>query len=140
MKPFDGIITELRDDQRCAVNMIHADQSAARCTRHRKHVEQDTDHTDEHGHRAPVLVSQSTIAEALAIEQEADAARSRAELADRISAHLEVVARRSAGSADVTVLLNALSRISLLADVKAVIDPADVTAAIAAAFEQDGWR
>jgi hypothetical protein len=47
----------------CAVPMLHRDQSEAPCLLARGHQEQDTDHVDEHGCTAPVLVHQSSIEE-----------------------------------------------------------------------------
>lgn len=49
---------------RCQVDMIHADDTAERCVWHKDHLLDDSDHVDEHGHRAAVLVHQSTIDEA----------------------------------------------------------------------------
>jgi len=50
---------------RCKVSLIliHEDTTEARCVTHRDHQLDDTDHIDEHGHHAPVLVRQSTIEE-----------------------------------------------------------------------------
>ena len=55
--------TPVPDSARCMVGMIHADRSKARCILHRDHQRADTDHVDEHGHHALVLVHQSTIEE-----------------------------------------------------------------------------
>lgn len=53
------------DGARCMVNLIHADEPEARCTRHRDHQQNaDSDHVDEHGCTAHVLVHQSSIEEA----------------------------------------------------------------------------
>lgn len=50
-------------ETRCLVNLIHKDKSEARCIRHPEHQREDTDHIDEHGCHAPVLVTQATIKE-----------------------------------------------------------------------------
>jgi hypothetical protein len=50
------------------VNMVHPDETKERCVRHQDHVLHDTDHIDVHGHRAPVLVHQSTIEQARALQ------------------------------------------------------------------------
>lgn len=61
---------------RCLVNMVHPDKSEARCVLHKDHQEDDTDHLDEHGHTAHVLVHQSTIREVRAVSE----ARERGEI------------------------------------------------------------
>lgn len=53
---------------RCRVHLIHEDKSEARCVLPQKHLLDDSDHEDEHGHHAPVLVHQSTIREVQAIQ------------------------------------------------------------------------
>lgn len=56
------------DEQRCQVNMIHQGMAAQlefRCVLIRDHyvIDEDSDHIDEHGCHAQVLVSQATIRE-----------------------------------------------------------------------------
>lgn len=58
---------------RCQVNLIHADKSEAQCVLPKKHLLDDTDHMDDHGHLAPVLVHQSTIREVKAVQDARDA-------------------------------------------------------------------
>lgn len=48
-------------DDRCLVELVHPDETRARCILDPQHVQDDSDHQDEHGHRAPVLVHQSTV-------------------------------------------------------------------------------
>jgi hypothetical protein len=56
----------------CGTRMIHPDKTAGHCILTKDHeVEvEDSDHMDEHGHRAPVLVHQSTIREATRVAAE----------------------------------------------------------------------
>ena len=59
---------------RCQVDLIHpGDDSKSQCTLPKAHLLDDTDHVDEHGHRAPVLVHQSTIRAVQAIQDARDA-------------------------------------------------------------------
>lgn len=58
---------------RCAGRLIHRDKSESQCVLPRAHLLDDSDHQDEHGCRAPVLVSQSTIREVQAIQDARDA-------------------------------------------------------------------
>lgn len=51
------------DGKRCQVDLIHEDKSAARCILPRTHLLDDSDHVDEHGHHAKVLVTQATLRE-----------------------------------------------------------------------------
>jgi hypothetical protein len=46
-----------------------------RCVLPKAHTEQDTDHLDEHGHTAPVLVLQASIAEAARVSRARGAAQ-----------------------------------------------------------------
>jgi hypothetical protein len=48
---------------RCHVHLIHADKSEDRCVLAQDHLTDDLPHVDSHGHRAPVLISQSTLDE-----------------------------------------------------------------------------
>jgi hypothetical protein len=48
---------------RCPTPMVHRDQSRARCVLPVSHLLDDSDHQDEHGCTAPVLIHQSTIRE-----------------------------------------------------------------------------
>ena len=59
-------IREERGD-RCPTPMQHQDGQIAQCTLDRSHALDDSDHVDEHGHTAPVLVSQATIREVEAV-------------------------------------------------------------------------
>lgn len=52
---------------RCQVHLIHEDKSESRCVLAKAHLLDDSDHQDEHGHHAPVLVHQSTIREVQAV-------------------------------------------------------------------------
>lgn len=47
----------------CRVYLIHPDKSQSRCLLDADHLLDDSDHLDEHGHTAKVLVSQATIRE-----------------------------------------------------------------------------
>lgn len=58
---------------RCQVHLIHEDKSESRCVLPKAHLLDDSDHEDEHGHHAPVLVHQSTIREVKAISDARDA-------------------------------------------------------------------
>ena len=58
---------------RCQVHLIHQDRSESRCVLPKAHLLDDSDHEDEHGHHAPVLVSQSTIREVKRIQDARDA-------------------------------------------------------------------
>lgn len=58
---------------RCQVHLIHRDSSESRCVLPKKHLLDDSDHQDEHGHHAPVLVSQSTIREVQRLQDARDA-------------------------------------------------------------------
>jgi hypothetical protein len=58
---------------RCQVRLIHEDKSESQCTRLKIHLLDDTDHRDEHGHTAPVLVRHSTIRQVKAIQDARDA-------------------------------------------------------------------
>ena len=58
---------------RCQVHLIHEDKSESRCVLAKAHLLDDSDHQDEHGHHAPVLVSQSTIREVKRIQDARDA-------------------------------------------------------------------
>lgn len=58
---------------RCTVPMIHPDKSEAQCVLPRKHLLDDSDHVDEHGHHAPVLVHQSTIRDVQRVQSLRDA-------------------------------------------------------------------
>jgi len=77
LRAADLIAMEVRQVQRvaerCRVHLIHPDESESRCVRPKSHLLDDSDHVDEHGHRAPVLVSQSTIREVKAIQDARDA-------------------------------------------------------------------
>lgn len=53
--------------RRCKVNMVHEDKSESRCVLDKDHLLDATDHLDIHGHKAPVLVHQSTIRQVEAI-------------------------------------------------------------------------
>lgn len=53
---------------RCQVYLIHEDKSESRCVLPKAHLLDDSDHQDEHGHHAPVLVHQSTIREVQAVQ------------------------------------------------------------------------
>jgi hypothetical protein len=55
----------------CGVPMIHKDGSESPCTQPYRHFVQieDSDHVDEHGCLAPVLVHQSTIREVQAVQR-----------------------------------------------------------------------
>lgn len=68
---------------RCPTPMIHEDKSTAQCVLDRDHVLTDSDHVDEHGHTAKVLVSQATIREAQRMQETQDKA---GEIAD-LNAH-----------------------------------------------------
>lgn len=61
---------------RCKVPMVHPDKTESRCILHWDHQRDDSDHIDIHGHRATVLVHQSTIREARAVRE----ARERGEI------------------------------------------------------------
>jgi hypothetical protein len=58
---------------RCQVHLIHEDKTESQCVRLRAHLLDDTDHVDQHGHHAPVLVHQSTILEVKRIQDARDA-------------------------------------------------------------------
>src|SRR6185437_16127132 len=58
---------------RCQVHLIHEDKSESRCVLPKAHLLDDSDHVDEHGHAAPVLVHQSTIRQVKAIQDARDA-------------------------------------------------------------------
>jgi hypothetical protein len=62
----------LPDSTRCQVPMVHPDATVAWCIRHKDHLRIDSDHLDEHGHTAPVLVSQSTIREVQRVQDMRD--------------------------------------------------------------------
>jgi hypothetical protein len=55
---------------RCPKPMVHPDETVERCVLHYDHMQDDTDHVDTHGHRAPVEISQSTIEQARMIREE----------------------------------------------------------------------
>ena len=57
---------------RCQVHLIHADKSEARCVLPKRHLLDDSDHVDDHGHHAPVLVHQSTIREVQRVQDMRD--------------------------------------------------------------------
>lgn len=69
---------QLPDEARCRVSLRHQDGTEAPCTLRRSHQRDDSDHVDEHGHTAPVLVSWATIQEVRHVqamrEMEADRA------------------------------------------------------------------
>ncbi len=54
---------------RCHVHLIHQDKSESRCVLDMSHLDDDSDHLDEHGHHAPVLVSKATIREIQALAE-----------------------------------------------------------------------
>lgn len=66
-------VVERTHGGRCQVSLIHRDKSESQCVLPKKHLLDDSDHQDEHGHRAPVLVHQSTIREVKAISDARDA-------------------------------------------------------------------
>jgi hypothetical protein len=55
---------------RCPKPMVHPDESVERCVLHVDHMQDDIDHVDPHGHRAPVEIRQSTIEQARMIREE----------------------------------------------------------------------
>lgn len=57
----------------CHASMTHADGAVSPCLLPKRHLLDDSDHEDSHGHRAPVLVHQSTIREAERIQAARDA-------------------------------------------------------------------
>jgi hypothetical protein len=65
--------TGLPDAARCRVPLIHRDGSEARCVLPASHQRDDSDHVDEHGHSAPVLVTQAAIEEARYVQAMRDA-------------------------------------------------------------------
>jgi hypothetical protein len=56
----------------CGTPMVHADQSVSPCTLPKDHFVQieDSEHIDEHGHSANVLVRQSSIREVARVGRE----------------------------------------------------------------------
>ena len=60
---------ETDDKKRCFVHLIHSDKSESRCILHKDHQDNDSDHIDEHGHTAKVLVTQATIREVRALAE-----------------------------------------------------------------------
>jgi hypothetical protein len=60
----------------CHVGLIHADESTAPCVLPRTHLDYDSDHQDEHGCRAAVLIHRSTIDEVARVNE---SCRARAE-------------------------------------------------------------
>jgi hypothetical protein len=60
---------EADPQKRCLVHLIHPDKSEVQCVLSRDHQDNDSDHLDEHGHAAPVLVTQKTIAEVRAVTE-----------------------------------------------------------------------
>jgi hypothetical protein len=65
--------TGLSDAARCRVPLVHRDGSEARCVLRASHQRDDSDHVDEHGHTAPVLVTQATIEDARRVQALRDA-------------------------------------------------------------------
>lgn len=68
-----ALLEEYPADVQCGVPMVHPDESVSPCIRPKSHLIDDSDHCDEHGHRATVLVHQSTIREVRAIQAARDA-------------------------------------------------------------------
>ena len=58
---------------RCQVHLIHEDKSEAQCVLPKAHRLDDSDHVDDHGCHAPVLVHQSTIREVEAVRKAREA-------------------------------------------------------------------
>lgn len=55
--------------RRCAVHLVHQDKSESQCVLDASHLDDDSDHVDEHGHRAPVLVSKATVRQVAALAE-----------------------------------------------------------------------
>jgi hypothetical protein len=70
---FDALMNA-ESPRRCQVSLIHRDKSREQCQLNREHVESDSDHVDQHGCKAPVLIRQATIrqAEVIAAERRAE--------------------------------------------------------------------
>jgi hypothetical protein len=60
-------------DVQCDVTMVHSDGFEGHCRLAKRHLVDDSDHQDEHGCRAGVLVHQSTIREVERIQAARDA-------------------------------------------------------------------
>lgn len=75
LRAADLIAMEVRSQEverthggRCQVMLIHPGGIERRCILPKAHLLDDSDHQDHCGHRAPVLVSQSTIREVQAVQ------------------------------------------------------------------------